>query len=388
MKTVIVFRTGAPGTWREKYNGIAAYAKSAEWMLHPVDARSGTPDFRHLIGYWKPDGIIVDASGSPQLFRKDAFGSLPVVMMNPESEIKGRRRPSVMSDSGAITKLATAELLQMNPASLVFVEWFDPTIGWSTVKRAAIAEIARMHQIPLSVVTPERGDMENAARLEERIAAALEKSPRPCGVFAITDLIGAAAVSAASRVKASVPDDVSVVSVDDDPEICESCSPTLTSVRPDFHQLGFAAGKLLDEAMEKKADGAKCVVVPPLGIVRRASTMKTRVFDRKVSEALEAIRLRACDGLAPKDVSSLFGLSTRMAEIRFKAATGKTIGEAIIDQRLAAACNYLKDGKISVFAIANFCGWNSDLAFRKAFKSRFGVSPREWQKAKASRIPT
>jgi len=53
----------------------------------------------------------------------------------------------------------------------------------------------------------------------------------------------------------------------------------------------------------------------------------------------------------------------------------------IIDQRLSAACNYLKDGKISIFAIANFCGWNSDLAFRKAFKSRFGVSPREWQKS-------
>ena len=381
MKTVIVFRTGAPGTWREKYNGIAAYAKSAQWMLHPVDARAAPPDFQHLIGYWNPDGIIVDASGSPKIFRNDAFGSLPVVMMNPESEIKGLQHPSVMSDSGAITKLATAELLQMNPSSLVFVEWFDPSISWSIVKRTAIEEIARMHQIPLTVVTPARDDAENTARLEERIAAALEDAPRPCGVFAITDLIGAAAVSAANHVKASIPDDVSVVSVDDDPEICESCSPTLTSVRPDFHQLGFAAGKLLAEAMEKKACGAKCVVVPPLGIVRRASTMKTRVFDKKVSEALETIRLHACDGLAPKDVSAPFGLSTRMAEIRFKAATGKTIGEMIIDQRLSAACNYLKDGKISIFAIANFCGWNSDLAFRKAFKSRFGVSPREWQKS-------
>ncbi len=68
-----------------------------------------------------------------------------------------------------------------------------------------------------------------------------------------------------------------------------------------------------------------------------------------------------------------------MFEIRFKAATGKTIGEAILERRLAAACDYLKDGKSSVSAIANFCGWESDIAFRKAFKSRFGTSPLKWR---------
>ena len=382
MKTVIVFRTGALGTWREKYNGIAAYARSADWALHPVDARSAPPDFSRLIEFWKPDGIIVDASGSPQMFRKDPFGRLPVVMMNPESEIKGRKRPFVMSDSQAITKFALAELLQTNPASLLFVEWFEPAIGWSTIKRDATESIARMHGIPFSVVTPARGDAVDSARLEEAVARELANVPRPCGVFAVTDLIGAVAVSAANRAGMAVPDDVSVVSVDDDPEICESCSPTLTSVRPDFHQLGFAAGRLLDEVM--RGGGAQeHVVVPPLGIVRRASTRKTRVADRKVSDALETIRLRACEGLTPKDVAAPFGVTRRMAEIRFKAATGKTIGEAIIDQRLSAACDYLKSGSISVFAISNFCGWNSDLAFRKAFKSRFGVSPRAWQKAQS-----
>lgn len=383
MKTVIVFRTGALGTWREKYNGIAAYAKSADWALHPVDARSVQPDFKHLMEFWKPDGIIVDASGSPQTFRKDPFGKLPVVMMNPESEIKGRARPFVMSDSQAITKFAAAELLQTNPSSILYVEWFDPTISWSAVKREATERIARMHGIPFSVVTPAKNDSSDTARLEEAIAKALAKLPRPCGVFAVTDLIGAIAVSAASRAGMTVPDDVSVVSVDDDPEICESCAPTLTSVRPDFHQLGFEAGKLLDETMRGDAGPGKCVVVPPLGIVRRSSTRKTRVADRKVSDALETIRLRACEGLEPKDVAAPFGLSRRMAEIRFKAATGKTIGEAIIDQRLSAACSYLRDGKISIFAVANFCGWKTDLAFRKAFKSRFGVSPRTWQKNQA-----
>ena len=68
-----------------------------------------------------------------------------------------------------------------------------------------------------------------------------------------------------------------------------------------------------------------------------------------------------------------------MVELRFKSATGKTIGEAIIERRLAAACDYLAAGKSSISAIANFCGWKSDIAFRKAFKSRFGTSPLKWR---------
>ena len=377
MRQVIVFRTGTLGTWREKYNGIAAYAKSADWRLHPVDARTERPDVPHILDFWKPDGIIIDASGAPQMFCNDDFGRLPVVVMNPEMDIKGRARPAVLSDSMEITRLAASELLGLNPASLVFMEWFTPSINWSSGKRDMMAEIARMHGIPFFVVTPERGDAGDVARYEERVAKALERMPRPCGIFAATDIQGAVAISAATKLDLRIPEDVAVVAVDDDPEICESCTPTLTSVRPDFYQLGFSAGRLLDDAMHssKTEDSVK---IPPLAVVRRASTQTMRIYDRKIAWALEQIRLRACNGISPKDIASRFNCSRRMAEIRFKAATGKTIGEAILERRLSAACAYLKDGKSSVSAIANFCGWESDIAFRKAFKSHFGKSPLKW----------
>ena len=379
MKTVIIFRTGALGTWREKYNGIASYAKAADWQLKPVDARLKPPDFRQLIEFWKPDGAIIDASGNPRAFDKASFGDIPVVVMNPESKIKGRPRPSVSSDSKMIAKLAASELLGLNPATLVFIEWFDPSIVWSAVKRRAMEEIARMHALPMTVITPTKADAESQARFEDHLAKALAKLPRPCGVFAVTDIVGAAAIAAAVRISARIPDDIAVVSVDDDPEICEGCSPTLSSVRPDFQRLGESAARLLDERMCGTADKDAHTVVPPLGVVHRASTQATNIYDRKVWESLELIRLKACDGIAPREVAAHFGLSRRMAEIRFKAATGKTIGEAILERRLAAACDYLAAGKSSVSAIANFCGWESDVAFRKAFKSRFGKSPMQWR---------
>ncbi len=384
MKTVIVFRTGALGTWREKYNGIATHARKAGWQLKPVDVRMTHPDYGMLLDYWKPDGVIFDASGNPKMYDDASLGTIPVVVMNPEGEIGGRRCASVSSDSAKITRLAVSELLELNPVSLAFVEWFDPSIAWSKTKRTEIEKIAAMHGLPLKVITPEADEAENPAALEERIAKAMDKMPLPCGFFTVTDMIGAAAVAAANRLDMRIPDDIAIVSVDDDPEICENCSPTLSSVRPDFHKLGMSAALLLDDVISGNCASAAKIVVPPLELIHRASTRATAKYDRKVREALEAIRLGACKGMTPKQVSSAFGLSRRMVEMRFKAATGKTIGEAILDERLSVACSYLREGRTSVSAIANFCGWNSDIAFRKAFISRFGMPPRKWQKTSAS----
>ena len=381
-RKVIVFRTGVFGTWREKFGGIAAYAKSADWTLHSVDARAARPDFRQLIGYWNPIGLIIDASANPHIFDGESFGGLPVVVMNPEGRINGRSLPSVSSDSRQIAKIAVSELLDGNPASLLFVEWFEPEISWSMDKKDECEDIAKMHGLPFKSVVPQPGDELNPAGLERHIAAALRSMPRPCGVFAATDALGAAALSAAARLGANVPGEIAVVSVDDDPEICEGCSPTLTSVRPDFHRLGFCAGQMLAEAIEGRGATRRTTTVPPLGLARRASSRKIRVYDRTVHSALEKIRLHACEGLRPRDIAKDFQVSRRMAEIRFKAATGRTISEEILERRFSAACDHLSAGRASVSAIANFCGWNSDIAFRKAFKDRFGVPPLAWRNSR------
>lgn len=385
MDDIIVFRTGVLGTWREKFAGIAACARAADWRLQPVDARAVRPDVRRLLSFWNLRGAIVDASGAPDRLRPEDFGGLPVVFMTPDSDPRGRRTGSVSSDSPEIAKLALAELLAGNPASLVFVDWYEPR-RWAAEKRRASRDIARMHAMPMEVVEPRPGDAADPTRLEDRIASALSNVPRPCGVFAVTDSLGALALSAAARLGLDVPSDVSVVAVDDDPEVCENCTPALTSVRPDFQRLGFAAGTLLralvgGRAGEKLPVAGRNVVVPPVGVVRRASTSSLRRPDRKVAEAMERIRLEACSGLRPADVAARFGTSRRMAEMRFKAATGKTIGGAILERRLAVACDCLAAGRNSVSAVASICGWNGDLAFRKAFKSRFGVPPLRWKRS-------
>ncbi|MBR0056087.1 MAG: substrate-binding domain-containing protein, partial [Kiritimatiellae bacterium] len=275
-------------------------------------------------------------------------------------------------------RLVASELLSASPASILFVEWPEPW-RWSTIKRDLMRKFARLHAIPFHVVTPSAQELADAAALQSRIGSVLAEMPLPCGVFAVTDILGAAAIGAAARGGLAVPGDIAVASVDDDPEICENCSPTLTSVRPNFHSLGFAAGRLLQRAIAAAAPiKAECEVVPPIGIVRRASTLALQRADTEAAGAMELIRREACSGLRPGDAAALFHTSRRAAELRFKAATGMTFGQAILERRLAAACDYLRSGNATIAAIADFCGWNSDLAFRKAFKAQFSIPPTRW----------
>ena len=79
----------------------------------------------------------------------------------------------------------------------------------------------------------------------------------------------------------------------------------------------------------------------------------------EVLAALDLIRREACNGLKAKDVFACFPCSRRMAEIRFRAATGKSPLEAIQEIRRAKAEDLLKDPTRDRTAIANLCGYSS-----------------------------
>ena len=63
MKTILVFRTGTLGTWREKLGGVTAFAKAKGWRVQTIDARAAAPDIRALCAFWRPDGVLLDVSG-------------------------------------------------------------------------------------------------------------------------------------------------------------------------------------------------------------------------------------------------------------------------------------------------------------------------------------
>lgn len=374
-KTVLVFRTMDRGTWRETFGAIASFAKAAGWNLQQVESRMTKPRFEALANFWRPDGIIGSCF---EFLPKLVLHDIPTVLINSTSNVTRDSSVIVRTDNAEIARTAMGELLRLHPSSILFVGWSQPTL-WAALRRREAARIAALHDIAFSSVMPDAHAAGDTIHLLERIVNRLRSLPRPVGVFAAADDTGALALSAALRLGLKIPSDVAVVAVDDDPEICENFSPTLSSVKPDYERIGRTAAETLARLMNHESV-PRCTAVPLSGIVRRASTTLVKTSDVKVEEALELIRLKSCDGLKASRIVKLFGTSLRVAEKRFHNATGSTIGAAIIERRFAEATHHLREGCSSIEAIANFCGWNSSAAFRKAFKSHFGISPLAWRK--------
>jgi len=106
--------------------------------------------------------------------------------------------------------------------------------------------------------------------------------PRPTGVFAANDRMAIGAMRAIYEAGSRVPDDISVVGLDDI-EVAAYQSPPLTTVRQSFTELATRALQLLLEILDDKEPDQPHVVLEPTLIVRQTSA-PPRAFSQGVAE--------------------------------------------------------------------------------------------------------
>lgn len=73
-------------------------------------------------------------------------------------------------------------------------------------------------------------------------------------------------------------------------------------------------------------------------------------------------------------------MSRRTLTRHFMKATGSSITEWLINERLRCSQVLLESSHIPIEHIAEQVGFQSPVTWRQHFKSRFGVSPAEWRK--------
>ena len=180
-------------------------------------------------------------------------------------------------------------------------------------------------------------------------------------------------LTAAEFAGVKVPDELSVIGVDDAVSICERTEPTLSSVKPDFRRGGELAALLLAARLRDGAAfrGERRRTFGPLAVIRRASTRRLAAEDTAVTAALGLIRREACSGLSAKTVLAQFPCSRRMAEVRFR----KVVGHSVLDEIHAVQLERAKQllaGNMPLKAISDFCGFENPNSLRKFFKAQTG----------------
>ena len=378
MKTVLYVNGTEKFQDRQRLAGVTEYARQHGWNLQSVEPLQSPRQAKELVRIWNPDGFIVCRGATLNQLPAKCFGNAPVLFSHNPISDKGSKENCVFNDSGATVEMAVKELLSLDLSCYAFVGWHKAA-GWSLQRKLAFISLMNLHGKKAHVFEPsERRCSPNTLSL--RLAEWLERLPRPLGVLGANDQIAHQVIRACHLIHLEVPEDVAVVGIDNDEELCESTSPSISSVDIGFSASGRIAAEMLDRLMDSPDIAPLHAKFPPLCLVRRKSTRRFRKYDKDVSKAVERIRREACNGLSARAVTEGFGCSRRMAEIRFRNIIGHSILHEIRQVRLENAKRLLRNPGLGMDFIANSCGYSSPSAFSIFFQAETGLSPSAWRK--------
>ena len=380
MKTILFITDLCAGSRVPKLTGAREVCSQLGMHIEQIELYRIEEPIEKVIEYWKPSGCILEGSGKLVL-KSDACASIPVVHIDPNDGILADPNAfTVTNDAEKITDLAIAELAKTECRHFAFVGWTH-RVGWSLRREQRFCERLKRMGRKFSVMN-DPWTLGNKADFASRLRPFLAKLPKPCGIFAVNDDFAAAILDVCRMDGISIPGEVFVVGVDDEPAVCDNLRPSLSSVRPDFIGAGRLATRLLARLMDNPRLKPVKKLYAPIGITSRLSTRRVAARSGRVLAALDLIRREACGGLKASDVVKAFGTSERCAEMEFKTATGKRITEEITDVRLEHVMELLSRPTQSITPIANLCGWDSDIYLKRLFKRRTGMTMREWRTKK------
>jgi LacI family transcriptional regulator len=201
--------------------------------------------------------------------------------------------------------------------------------------------------------------------------------PKPVAMMASSDQCGLTLVEACRAADIKVPDEISVVGVDNDRALCEVATPNLSSIRGGHRQVGFEAAILLDRLIDGESVPSERILVPPNEIVIRESSDCRSISDAKVRNAIQFIREHFSEIITNEAIAKAVGLSRTRLQVRFRAEVGMSLHEFLAERRLLRAEKLIQSTDLTFADIAERCGFRHHEYLGYVLKKERGMTPRE-----------
>lgn len=365
---VLFFQATTSKSWRAKLSGVYRFAQEARWQVQVIDAGHTPVEIREALELWHPCGCIIDRAMTLAKPPSRVFKKIPIVLLDQNPQTDTGKHPTVVHASRETAVVAARELLSTDIQDFTYIPW-RKHVFWSEQRESAFSACIRQSN-----------------RNFIKWPGSLEKLPKPCGILCANDMVAQRAMAEASRLGYSCPADFLFIGIDNDELICEHTRPGLTSVLPDFERAGYLAASLLKEVMD--GHPKQHLQYHPTALVRRESTRWFRKTDPRVSRALEYIQSHVFEPqLKTADVVTEMKCSRRLADLRFREITGRSIRDEIHAIRLEKAFSLLRNPDQAIGPIANLVGYDSEPFFKRMFKKTTGLTMREWRKKNATLQP-
>ena len=330
------------------------------------------------------NAIVITEPCSNELMLALAETPIPVASIGiKDAHLKSRKGTMVFvhNDNAAIGDMGARHFFSLGRFNSYGFVLAGPDDDWARERSdafcARIAASAPNAEVRVFPATADSGLEANIGALVNWIRAL----PKPAAIMAACDIRAIEVLDACGRAGVSVPNAVAVLGVDNDELLCAHASTPLSSILPGHVEMGRITAETLEKMARQKSTPRqhRIVTVPPSKVVERESTHLRAPSAVLVDRARHFIQECATDGICVQDVASHLRVSRRLAEMRWRDATGGTIRAAIEDVRMAKLTKLLGSTRQPIAAIAAECGWHNADALSRAFQKRFGMSMREWR---------
>jgi LacI family transcriptional regulator len=363
---------------RGTLSGVAKYIREhGHWSVF-LQEHSLCDDVPSWLEHWGGEGIItrMENQAMANVLRHLCVPTVYLREVPPNLEFS-----SVLTDNAAVSRFAFDHLRERGFRHFAFCGFNGA--DYSDERRESFSQLVGEAGLRCHVfgASPSKRNLSTAKYEEEglkdgeSVAGWIQELPKPVGLMACNDMRGQEVLNACRAVDVAVPDEVAVIGVDNEEELCELSDPPLSSVVPNTQRIGYDGAALLDRMMQGQKLAPQRFLVEPAGIITRRSTEVLAIEDRQIAAAARFIREHACEGIDVGDVIKVAAMSRSTLERRYAKLIGHSPKSDILRARLNRAKQLLTETDFPLALIAEKIGLEHTEYLGRIFKKKIGLTP-------------
>lgn len=367
---------------RQKLRGVYRYvAEGHDWDIRLIREEHGLTGRTIRQAAADTDGFLISIPNATEALSALSRVRAPVAAIECDHPFLARRKhPTVLlgTDNAAIGRMAASYFHSLGRfGSFAFIHDASRSY-WSEDRRKGFFSALKGDR-----AVEFAGTAQGLRSFERWLAHA----PHPIAAFCAWDTTAIDVLTRIRHVGLSVPEQVSVMGVDDDECLCDTANPPLTSIRVNREQQGYDAAAMLGRMMEGPCRiKTRQILCKPLRIVERKSTRSLTPARFLVDRALLFIANHACEGITPNSVALELGVSRRLLDLRFHDLHAGTIQDNITQTRFSHVLALARTSLLPIESIAQKTGFPNANALRNLFRAKTGASLTVWRRKHTSSL--
>ncbi len=374
---------------RDVIAGIGQYLNSTrvEWDLFLEE------DFRSRVNGledWPGHGIIADFD-DPRVRAALGHSRLPVVAVGGSYRCSADYPPGmpyIATDNARLMQLAYRHLIDQGlPRFAYYGLPASPGKAWAAEREHAYLELVRTDGLETFChpgLPTSAGDWDHAVG---QLIEWLRALPKPIGIICVTDARARQLVQACLIAQITIPEQVAVVGIDNDPLAQLLTRVPLTSVIHGTEEMGRTAAHLLHQMLRGVDHRQTRIVVPPAGIHIQASSRHQPLRSPLVMRARHYIRHYGCLGIKTEQIADYVGVSRSALEEHFRRELKQSVHQALLQHKLDTARELLAGSQLPLADIAVRCGFTSLQYMYAVFRREYDLTPRQFQARRQGIVP-